>query len=203
MFLNYYFLNYSLILNMLIIIIFLCIFISTIFVILIKNTIHAIFFFMFICLYITELCILLQMEFLALNFVIIYLGAICVLILFQVKLVKLLTEKNQQIFINNTLFVPCLIIFLIIPIIQFLSIYYIYFISLNDALLNNYINEYIFLYNNWIYNLNILDTLKLIGLYLYNYNSIYLLIGSLILIIAMIGAIILTLEKKNFSIKNV
>jgi NADH:ubiquinone oxidoreductase subunit 6 (subunit J) len=203
MFLNYYFLNYSLILNMLIIIIFLCIFISTIFVILIKNTIHAIFFFMFICLYITELCVLLQMEFLALNFVIIYLGAICVLILFQVKLVKLLTEKNQQIFINNTLFVPCLIIFLIIPIIQFLSIYYIYFISLNDALLNNHINEYIFLYNNWIYNLNILDTLKLIGLYLYNYNSIYLLIGSLILIIAMIGAIILTLEKKNFSIKNV
>jgi len=63
------------------------------------------------------------MEFLALNFVIIYLGAICVLILFQVKLVKLLTEKNQQIFINNTLFVPCLIIFIIVPIIQFLSIF--------------------------------------------------------------------------------
>ena len=203
MFLNYYFLNYSFILNLLIITIFFLILLSTIFVILIKNTIHAIFFFMFICLYITELCILLQMEFLALNFVIIYLGAICVLILFQVKLVKLLTEKNQQIFINNTLFVPCLIIFLVIPLIQFLSIYYLYFISFNDALLNNYINEYIFFYNNWIYNLNIIDTLKLIGLYLYNYNYIYLLIGSLILIIAMIGAIILTLEKKNLSLKNV
>jgi NADH:ubiquinone oxidoreductase subunit 6 (subunit J) len=203
MFLNYYFLNYSFILNLLIITIFFLILLSTIFVVLIKNTIHAIFFFMFICLYITELCILLQMEFLALNFVIIYLGAICVLILFQVKLVKLLTEKNQQIFINNTLFVPCLIIFLIVPLIQFLSIYYIYFISFNDALLNNYLNEYIFFYNNWVYNLNIIDTLKVIGLYLYNYNYIYLLIGSLILIIAMIGAIILTLEKKNFFHKNV
>lgn len=198
MFLNYYFLNYSFILNLLIIIIFFFILISTIFVILIKNTIHAIFFFMFICLFITELCILLQMEFLALNFVIIYLGAICVLILFQVKLVKLLTEKNQQIFINNTLFVPCLIIFIIVPIIQFLSIYYLYFISFNESLLNNNINEYIFFYNNWIYNLNIIDTLKMIGLYLYNYNYIYLLLGSLILIIAMIGAIILTLEKKKF-----
>lgn len=203
MFLNYYFLNYSFILNLLIIIIFFLILLSTIFVILIKNTIHAIFFFMFICLYITELCILLQMEFLALNFVIIYLGAICVLILFQVKLVKLLTEKNQQIFINNTLFVPCLIIFIIVPLIQFISIYYLYFISFNDTLLNNYLNEYIFFYNNWIYNLNIIDTLKLIGLYLYNYNYIYLLIGSLILIIAMIGAIILTLEKKFFSFRNV
>lgn len=200
MLLNYYFLNYSFILNLLIIVIFFLILLSTIFVILIKNTIHAIFFFMFICLYITELCILLQMEFLALNFVIIYLGAICVLILFQVKLVKLLTEKNQQIFINNTLFVPCLIIFIIVPLIQFISIYYLYFISFNDTLLNNYLNEYIFFYNNWIYNLNIVDTLKLIGLYLYNYNYIYLLIGSLILIIAMIGAIILTLEKKSFHI---
>lgn len=196
MLLNYYFLNYSFILNLFIILIFFFILLSTIFVILIKNTIHAIFFFMFICLYITELCILLQMEFLALNFVIIYLGAICVLILFQVKLVKLLTEKNQQIFINNTLFVPCLIIFIIVPIIQFLSIYYLYFISFNEALINNNINDYIFFYNNWIYNLNIIDTLKIIGLYLYNYNYIYLLIGSLILIIAMIGAIILTLEKK-------
>lgn len=197
MLINYYFLNYLFILNILIIGLFFLILISTLFVILIKNTIHAIFFFMFICLYITELCILLQMEFLALNFVIIYLGAICVLILFQVKLVRLLTEKNQQIFINNTLFIPCLIIFIIIPIIQFLSIYYLYFISLNDLLLNNYINDYIFFYNNWIYNLNIVDTLKMLGIYLYNYNAIYLLIGSLILIVAMIGAIILTLEKKK------
>jgi len=156
---------------------------------------------MFICLSITELCILLQMEFLALNFVIIYLGAICVLILFQVKLVRLLTEKNQQIFINNTLFVPCLIIFIIIPIIQFLSIYYVFYISFNDILINE--NIVVFIYNNLIYNLNIVDSLKIIGLYLYNFNYIYLLIGSLILIIAMIGAIILTLEKKNFSIKNV
>lgn len=200
MLLNYYFLNYAFILNICIISIFFFILLSTIFVVLIKNTIHAIFFFMFICLSITELCILLQMEFLALNFVIIYLGAICVLILFQVKLVRLLTEKNQQIFINNTLFVPCLIIFVIIPIIQFLSIYYVFYISFEDLIEGNVI---VFIYNNWIYNLNIVDSLKIIGLYLYNFNSIYLLIGSLILIIAMIGAIILTLEKKNFSIKNV
>ena len=63
---NYYFLNYLLILNNMIIGIFIFILISTIFVVLIRNTIHAIFYFMFICLYMTELCILLQMEFLAL-----------------------------------------------------------------------------------------------------------------------------------------
>lgn len=132
------------------------------------------------------------------NFVIIYLGAICVLILFQVKLVRLLTEKNQQIYLNNTLFIPFLLIFFVIPIIQFFSIYYLYFISINEILLTSHINSQFFLYNSWIENLNVVDTLKIIGLYIYNYNFIYLIIGSLILIVAMIGAIILTLEKKKY-----
>lgn len=134
------------------------------------------------------------------NFIIIYLGAICVLILFQVKLVRLLTEKNSEIFISNTLFIPFLLIFFIIPIIQFFSIYYLYFISINDILFTSNINYQNFLYNNWIYQFNMLDNLKIIGLYLYNYNSIYLIIGSIILIVAMIGAIILTMEKKNYKI---
>jgi NADH-ubiquinone oxidoreductase chain 6 len=134
------------------------------------------------------------------NFIIIYLGAICVLILFQVKLVRLLTEKNSEIFISNTLFIPFLLIFFIIPIIQFFSIYYLYFISINDILFTSNISYQNFLYNNWIYQFNMLDNLKIIGLYLYNYNSIYLIIGSIILIVAMIGAIILTMEKKNYRI---
>lgn len=63
---NLYFLDNVLLLNSFIISIFFFILFSTIFVVLIKDTIHAIFYFMFICLYMTELCILLQMEFLAL-----------------------------------------------------------------------------------------------------------------------------------------
>lgn len=66
MLVNYYFLNYNFLLNSMVLGIFFFILIFTLFVILIKNTIHAIFFFMFICLFLTELCILLQMEFLAL-----------------------------------------------------------------------------------------------------------------------------------------
>lgn len=96
------------------------------------------------------------------NFVIIYLGAICVLILFQAKLVRLLTEKNQQIFLNNTLFVPCIIIFLIIPILQFLSIYNLLYNSIYDIVIpDNLIN--VITYNKWINNLNFNDTLKVIA----------------------------------------
>lgn len=201
-FLNYYFLNYSLILNLLIINLFFFILILSFFVISLRNTIHTVFFFMFICLIITELCILLQMEFLALTFVIIYLGAICVLILFQVKLVKLLTEKNQKIFINNTLFIPCLIIFILVPIIQCGTIYFIYSsYQLTDTILYTTLIDKssidFFFYNKWNLDINKKDTLTLLGLIIYYFNPIYLLIGSLILIIAMIGAIILTLEKKE------
>ena len=53
-FLNYYFLNYPLILNILIINIFFFILLLSIFVISLRNTIHTIFFFMFICLLITD-----------------------------------------------------------------------------------------------------------------------------------------------------
>lgn len=100
------------------------------------------------------------------NFIIIYLGAICVLILFQAKLVYLLTEKNEQIFLNTILFLPCLLIFVIIPIIQFLSLYYILFNSPLDILIGQEEVTQFFFYNNWINDLNFNDTLKIIG-YLY------------------------------------
>jgi len=195
---NFYFLDNVLLLNSFIISIFFLILLSTIFVVLIKDTIHAIFYFMFICLYMTELCILLQMEFLALNFIIIYLGAICVLILFQAKLVRLLTEKNPNVFISNELFVPCLIIFIILPIIEFFSIYFLLINNSNEFIITSNIDiNQLYLYNNWLNDLNNLDTLKIIGIYIYKYNAMYIILGSLILILAMLGAIILTLEKKK------
>jgi len=74
----------------------------------------------------------------------------------------------------------------------------LYFISFNEISLTLFRNSQNFLYHSWIDNLDILDTLKIIGIYIYHYNFIYLIIGSLILIVAMLGAIILTLEKKKY-----
>lgn len=198
---NFFFLNNFQFLNNYIILIFFLILLSTLFVIIIKNTIHAIFFFMLICIYLTELALILQMEFLALSFVIIYLGAICVLILFQVKLVKLITEKNEQLFLNNTLFIPCLLIFLIIPCIQFATIYFSLFNTIDDFFYSEELDMQQFNYHEWISSLNSLDTLKILGIYIYNYNFIYIILGSLLLILAMIGTIILTLETKKITNK--
>lgn len=170
---NFFFLNNFQLLNNFILINFFLILLSTLFIIIIQNTIHAIFFFMLICIYLTQLTLFFQMEFLALSFIIIYLGAICVLILFQVKLVKLITEKNEQLFLNNTLFIPSLLIFLIIPCIQFSIIYFSFFNTTNNFFYSNEIDMQQFNYNEWIFLLNNIDTLKIIG-YIYIIIIIYI-----------------------------
>ncbi len=125
------------------------------------------------------------------------------LILFQVKLVKLITEKNQNLFLNKGLFLPCIFLFIIIPGFQFLSIYIFY----NNEFLTIEVYHSFRIINLepavWINHLSRLDPLKVIGIYIYKYNCIYLILGSLILVLSMIGAIILTLEKKKTFFKNV
>jgi len=107
------------------------------------------------------------------NFIIIYLGAICVLILFQAKLVKLLTEKNNKFILNSFLFVPCLFVFLFFPIIQFFSIYFAtYEFDLSSI---NVINQYFtnINYINWFDKFKSINTLVMIG---FIYTNITLLI---------------------------
>ena len=107
------------------------------------------------------------------NFIIIYLGAICVLILFQAKLVKLLTEKNNKFILNSFLFVPCLFVFLFFPIIQFFSIYFAtYEFDLSSI---NIVNQYFtnINYINWFDKFKSINTLVMIG---FIYTNIILLI---------------------------
>jgi len=157
---------------------------------------YAIFFFVFICIFITQLCIILQMEFLAICFIIIYLGSLCVLIIFQVKLLKTLTEKNKLIYLNDKLLSSCILIFLLIIIIQICTAYYF---GDNTNVLTNFSNINLISlqqlnYNLWVNYLFNFHNLHAIGLYLYYYQPTYLLYGSLVLITGMIGCIVLTLE---------
>lgn len=97
------------------------------------------------------------------NFVIIYLGAICVLILFQAKLVKLLTEKNNKIILNSFLFIPCLFIFVFFPLMQFISIYFSTYEF--DLATLNLVNQNVpdLTYINWFNNFKNINTLIVIG----------------------------------------
>ena len=72
-------------------------------IILTTSAVHSILYLMFLFLFLTELSILLKMEFLALIFLIIYVGAVCVLMLFHIKLIKTFVHRfdamyNKKIF---------------------------------------------------------------------------------------------------------
>src|SRR3990167_1571524 len=77
---------------------------------------------MIIFLYMTEITLILKMEFLALIFIIIYIGAVCVLMLFHIKLIKTFMIKSETNLYENNLFVPFFFVFFFLPLIQLTNI---------------------------------------------------------------------------------
>src|SRR3990167_8242973 len=73
-----------------------------------KSSVHSILYLMIIFLYMTEITLILKLEFLALIFIIIYIGAVCVLMLFHIKLIKTFMIKNETNLYENNLFTPFL-----------------------------------------------------------------------------------------------
>lgn len=169
-----------------------------------SSSIHVILFLMFLFLYLTELTLILQMEFLGLIFIIIYIGAVCVLMLFHIKLIKTFLLKTINIY-NEHIFSSFFFIFILLPILQLKTFNNVFFntfdlneeFSLNLILDNNLLVlnlDYIF----WLDLIDYMTQLKLFGIFLYNLQILNLLFAAIILFIAMIGTIILSLNHKKY-----
>lgn len=174
--------------------------------ILTESSVHSILYLMFLFLYLTELTIVLKMEFLALIFIIVYIGAVCVLMLFHIKLIKTFVHRFDNIH-NKDLFLPFLVVSIILPLIQIFTLSletksnFKNSISLAKAiphyLENNKIystNSIHFNYTTWIDLYETFKSTQILGFLLYNIYFLYLILGSFILLIAMIGSIFLTLS---------
>jgi NADH:ubiquinone oxidoreductase subunit 6 (subunit J) len=105
---------------------------TSLLMILTESSVHSILYLMFLFLYLTELTIMLKMEFLALIFIIIYIGAVCVLMLFHIKLIKTFINKFDNIN-NKDLFLPLIIVSIILPLIQIITLS----LETNYGFLNN------------------------------------------------------------------
>ena len=129
-----------------------------------------------------------NVEFLALMFIIIYVGAISVLFLFVIMMLNIkLIEVND----NLIKYLPISFFIFLIFIFDFYLIFNQNLLFILDFSQLNYIS--------WINLLNKKTSMELIGMILYtDFFSIFLL-SSLILFISMIGPIVLTLvvEKNN------
>jgi len=123
-------------------------------------------------------------EFLGLVFIIVYVGAIAVLFLFVIMMLNVKVGEKTDSFINLNV----VLLFILIHLSGlFLSFSSKIFSLDNDSILffRNYEKSYFF---DTLYNIDVL------GQALYNHYLICFLLAGLILLVALIGAIVLTLR---------
>lgn len=176
--------------------------ITSLFLILTDSSIHSILYLMFLFVYLMQLAILLKMEFLALIFIIVYVGAVCILMLFHIKLIKTFIHRYDN-FHNKDLLVPFLFVSIILPLIQIITLSLetrttLDFVNIKQLFNENQLTRrIIFNYTSWIDLYDAEKSTQILGQLIYNFYFIYLIFGSFILLVAMIGSIFLTLKKNK------
>ena len=129
---------------------------------------------------ISFILILFNVEFLALLFLIVYVGAIAILFLFVIMMLDI---KLEEIYDNSTRYIPFGF---------FIGILLIFEISIiaQDSTL-----PLLSIHNNILLDSSIISftNIEVLGNYLYTDGFYQFLISSLVLLVAMIGAIVLTL----------
>lgn len=170
---------------------------SSIIVISARNPIHSVLALISVVLNIVLLLLLLEAEFLALTFVAVYLGAVTVLFLFIVMMLNIKAIDFSKEIIHS---LPIGSFF------GFIFIYLLYVVSSDSTGVNELssliINEEYFDWKSIMINVTNIDVF---GSLLYTHFAPFLLMVGIILLIAMIGAIVLTKtnyikpeQKRNF-----
>lgn len=160
--------------------------IASLMVITLKNAVHSVLFLILVFCNMAGLLLLLGAEFLAFMLLIVYVGAIAVLFLFVVMMLNI---KINIVNLNSISLIP-------LGIIIFGSLFYQFSLTIKEL--------YIFksLYQqptivSWLIEENLTLNVKVIGNVLYTNYSLLFILSSLILLIAMIGAIVLTMHQRT------
>ena len=157
---------------------------SSLLVITSKNPIHSVLFLILVFFNTSILFLFSNAEFLAMVVLIVYIGAVAVLFLFVIMMLDINIAKLRQTFLN---YLP---IGLLVGFIILLELIYV----VSQSKLN--FTETISTNNNNISN-QMLDNTKTIGNILYTDYFLLFQISGIILLVAMIGAIFLTIRKRE------
>lgn len=160
-----------------------------------RNPVHSVLFLILVFFNAAGLLVLLGLDFFALIFLVVYVGAIAVLFLFVVMMLNIrlaeISEKRLRYLpvggVLGVLFLFEMCILIDNDLIPFLS----YNIQ-DTTLLTNY-NE--LSYVDWRMYISASHTINTLGNLIYTYYFYFFLVASLILLVAMIGAIVLTMQK--------
>lgn len=165
--------------------------ISSFLVIVSKNPLHSIIFLILVFCNVALLLLLQEIEFLSMVFLIVYIGAIAVLFLFVVYMLNIkiieLSELNWQYLIG--LFISFIFLFLFILGLIFLN---------NNSSLNSIVITENYDYVNWLGFVYDLNNIQILATILYLDYFIIFIFLSLVLLLAMLGAIVLTSKRTLF-----
>ena len=153
-----------------------------------RNPIHSILFFILVICNVAAYLFFLHIEFLALIFLVVYVGAISILFLFIVMMLNIrileLSNKLLNYFSINSL----ILLFLLLEVSYFIFNFYFH-----GGFLDYNINPENM---SWITSLNSIPDIAALGHLLYLYFFDFFLIAGFILLVSMIASIVLTLEYK-------
>lgn len=173
---------------------------SAILMISVLNPINSVLFLISIFFSVSIIFILLGIDFFGFIFLIIYVGAIAVLFLFIVMMLNI-----QKIETDKLTYLTIGIFILIILFIElFLSISYNYLLLFDNNQIFSLIENKIYIYN--LFSLRSDESsrylmVESLGIMLFEYYPIQLMLSGLNLLVAMIGSIYLTNFKRGFSTK--
>jgi len=196
--------------------------ISGIFVIISKNPIVSVLFLIGLFLGISSYLIILGINFIGLSYLLVYVGAVSILFLFILMLINV---RISELLSNTSNNIPLAILITIafnFPIYRVLpysiATFNSYTVDLNNTLYNIFYNNYVDFFNKvpffnnykidnneilfvtskiWDGNLTETSHITTIGNIMYTSYSIWLILTSIILLLAMVGAIVITIKQKN------
>lgn len=166
---------------------------SGILVIQARNPVHSVLFLILVFFNAAGLLVLLNLDFFAMIFLVVYVGAIAVLFLFVVMMLNIkLAEINE----NRLRYLPIggllglLFLFEILLIVDNDLIPLLFYENISAVTEYRELN-----FLDWSNTIHTVPNIQAIGNILYTYYFYFFLLSSIILLVAMIGAIVLTMQK--------
>ena len=164
----------------------------------VKNPIHSILILILVFFLGSILLFFLCMEYFALLFLIVYVGAIVVLFLFIVMMLEIKMVNSSERFSDLFSFKNIILVFFVIEILFFSNeeLWDISFATENLITLHTNITE-INLYTNYSKLLNYMGQLRSIGGILFTQYLLAIILISILLFISMFGSIVMTLKSTD------
>jgi NADH-quinone oxidoreductase subunit J len=174
---------------------------TSLFVITTKNPVFSILFLILSFANVSCLLFLFNFEFLPIAFLVIYVGAIAVLFLFVLMMLNIKLAELQE---NYSSFVPIAVIFGVVFLIELVFLFRAEFVFLNAPNQNSllFLSEFIEVSGNSFFFdhfFGLSSNLKTIAFSIFNDHLFAFLIAGYILLLALVVAVILTIQKSFVS----